>query len=74
MYQSVRVGTNRYKSILAVQVSTDRYKPILVVRIDTKSETEQKRTNFVKLLKRNVPTDTETDLITLIPSPCRRYR
>ena len=55
MYQPIRAGTDRYKS----------------VRTGTKFETKQEYINFVELSKRNVPTDTtntETELITMILS------
>ena len=53
-------------------VGTGRYRWYESVRTDTKSETKQKCTNFVKLPERSVPTDTagtETELITLVSNP-----
>ena len=53
MYQPVRAGTDRYKSVQAETGRYGRYEPI---RTGAKSGTEQKCTNFVKLPERNVPT------------------
>ena len=72
MYSLDKIEKNNLNFSFHVPIGTGWYGPIRVGRANTKFETEQKYTNFVKLSERSVPTSTvgtETVLITLVLVP-----